>query len=81
MKTNLFAVFLLLPVALSLGCAATYKDQINQQLWLRELRLMDAATMAKVRQNPAMATERLKADKILNFLPENEAIALYSTAG
>ena len=41
MKTNLFAVFLLLPVALSLGCAATYKDQINQQLWLRELRLME----------------------------------------
>ena len=41
MKTNLFAVFLLLPVALSLGFAATYKDQINQQLWLRELRLME----------------------------------------
>lgn len=42
---------------------------------------VDAATMTKARQNPAMTAERLKADKILNFLPENEAIALYSTAG
>ena len=41
MKTNLFAAFLLLPMVLSLGCAAAYKDQVNQQLWLRELRLME----------------------------------------
>ncbi|WP_234729991.1 hypothetical protein [Acidocella facilis] len=42
---------------------------------------LGAAAMAKARQNPAGASERLKADKILNFLPENEALALYSTAG
>jgi hypothetical protein len=42
---------------------------------------LDASAMAKTRQNPAMALERLKADKILNFLPETEALALYSTAG
>ncbi len=41
MKTSLFVAFLLLPVVLSLGCAAAYKDQVNQQLWLRELRLME----------------------------------------
>ncbi len=42
---------------------------------------LDAATMAKARENPARMQERLKADRILNFLPENEALALYSAAG
>ncbi len=42
---------------------------------------LDAATMAKAHENPAKMLERLKGDKILNFLPENEALALYSAAG
>ncbi len=42
---------------------------------------LDAATMAKVRENPVRMLERLKVDKILNFLPETEALALYSAAG
>ena len=41
---------------------------------------LDATTMAKARENPARMLERLKADKILNFLPETEALALYSAA-
>ena len=42
---------------------------------------LDAATMAKARENPSRMLERLKADKILDFLPETEALALYSAAG
>ena len=42
---------------------------------------LDAATMAKPHENRAAMLERLKADKILNFLPEKEAFTLYSAAG
>src|SRR4029079_6877418 len=41
MKANLWALALLLPITLSLGCAASYKERINQQLWEREMRLME----------------------------------------
>jgi hypothetical protein len=41
MKANLWALALLLPSMLSLGCAAAYKERINQQLWEREMRLME----------------------------------------
>ena len=41
MKTNPWALALLLPLVLSLGCAAAYKERINQQLWEREMRLME----------------------------------------
>ena len=41
MKANLWALALLLPLTLSLGCAASYKERINQQLWEREMRLME----------------------------------------
>jgi hypothetical protein len=41
MKTNFFALALLLLLAVLPGCAATYKERINQQLWEREMRLME----------------------------------------
>ncbi len=39
MRTDLWALALLLPLVLSLGCVALYRERINQQLWERELRL------------------------------------------
>ncbi|WP_234729389.1 hypothetical protein [Acidocella facilis] len=42
---------------------------------------LDAAAMTKAHENPTRMLERLKANRILNFLPENEALALYSAAG
>jgi hypothetical protein len=39
MRTGLLAI--ILPLALSTGCASMYKQRVNQQLWERELRLQE----------------------------------------